>query len=217
MDFEATFLSRSALMRTPRSSSNAANVASRESTSEAGKGGDAVLRPVPKRARDPLATGAIFRASPAALRSPMPQVLQSPQSKVVWSGMGGATQEPMEAGGQQSSEGATGRFGHLSRRFDELYSNSPTPKVLLSRMSAKKPSAAPKAREVADNERGRDATFVTPSPRAPAPRKPAPAAASVAEPHAGQAGSSSRGLRSSGDTTPQDRASSVHIQKYFLK
>ena len=181
---------------------------------KAGNGGDAVLRPVPKRARDPLASGAIFRASPAALRSPMPQVLQSPQSKVVWSG---ATQEPTEAGGQQSAEGATGRFGHLSRRFDELYSKSPTPKVLLSRMGAQKPISALKAREVADNRRGRDATFVTPSPRAPAPKKPAPAAASVAEPNPGQAGSSSeRGLRSSADRTTRDRASSVHILKSTL-
>ena len=184
---------------------------------KAGNGGDAVLRPVPKRARDPLASGAIFRASPAALRSPMPQVLQSPQSKVVWSGVGGATQQPMETGGQQSNEGATGRFGHLSRRFDELYSKSPTPRVLLSRMGAQKPISALKAREVADNRRGRDATFVTPSPRAPAPKKPAPAAASVAEPNPGQAGSSSeRGLRSSADRTTRDRASSVHILKSTL-
>lgn len=182
---------------------------------KAGNGGDAVLRPVPKRARDPLATGAIFRASPAALRSPMPQVLQSPQSKVVWSGVSGATQETMEAGGQQSAEGATGRFGHLSRRFDELYSKSPMPRVLLSRMGAQKPIAALKAREEADNNRrGRDTTFVTPSPRAPAPKKPAPAAASVAEPNPGQAGSSSeRGLRSFADRT---RASSVNILKSTL-
>ena len=96
--------------------------------------GDGVVRPVPKRARDPLATGAIFRASPAALRSPMPRLL-SPQSRVVSCAAEGAMHvQTSENEQQQGGVGTASRFGHLSSRFDELYTRSPTPKVLLSRM-----------------------------------------------------------------------------------
>jgi hypothetical protein len=153
-----------------------------------------VLRPVPKRARDPLATGAIFRASPAALRSPMPRLLlASPKSRVIVSsaGVGAAEQLPAgDTGQQQQNAGGTGdlggRFGHLSSRFDELYSKSPTPKVLLHRMGmaqaqqlSSKPSAHPAAsaspahRGVSDTRPGGAATFATPSPRPPAAKKAA--------------------------------------------
>ena len=145
-----------------------------------------VVRPVPKRARDPLATGAIFRASPAALRSPMPRLL-SPQSRVVSSAADGPARAPASEGGQPHGVASTaGRFGHLSSRFDELYTRSPTPKVLLSRMG--KPHAEPLAgassshvalssslgpRGSAGTRAGSgDATFVTPSPRAPAAKRP---------------------------------------------
>jgi len=168
---------------------------------------DALLRPVPKRARDPLATGAIFRASPAALRSPMPRVLQSPQSRVVASASGGVAQGVASPGsvaprGQPSAGGAAGRFGHLSSRFDELYSKSPMPKVLLGRKGAQAAGAP---------GRGADATFVTPSPRAPAPKKPAPAAASGAGARPDPAGSpAERGLRTGSAARPlRDRASAA--------
>ena len=80
-----------------------------------------MFKPVPKRARDPLATGAIFRASPAALRSPMPRLL-SPQSRVVSCAAEGAAHgQTSEGEPHHGGVGTAGRFGHLSNRFDDIY------------------------------------------------------------------------------------------------
>eukprot|EP00961_Rhodomonas_salina_P057891 777902-Rhodomonas_salina.1 len=40
-----------------------------------------VVRPVAQRLRDPVASGAIFKASPAALRSPMPRLFAREQKE----------------------------------------------------------------------------------------------------------------------------------------
>ena len=175
---------------------------------------DIVLRPVPKRARDPLATGAIFRALPASLRSPLPRLL-SPQSRVLSSA---AKQQGHYAQPQQHSAGggSTGRFGHLASRFDELYSKSPTPKVLLSRQQAQQQASAEipyssalshARRRVAGAQSGGDAQFASPSPRAPASKKRAVATFQAADEHSEDQAVSS--TRQSAQSTKADTAAST--------
>jgi len=175
---------------------------------------DVVLRPVPKRARDPLATGAIFRALPASLRSPLPRLL-SPQSRVLSSA---AEQQGHFAQPQQHSVGggSTGRFGHLASRFDELYSKSPTPKVLLSRQQAQQQASAEiphssalshARRRVAGAQLGGDAQFASPSPRAPASKKRAVATFQAADEHSEDKAVSS--TRKSARSTKADTAAST--------
>ena len=186
-----------------------------------------MFKPVPKRARDPLATGAIFRASPAALRSPMPRLL-SPQSRVVSCAAEGAAHgQTSEGEPHHGGVGTAGRFGHLSNRFDDLYTRSPTPKVLLSRLGKSQaeplPATASSSRVAIASSlglrgsvgarTGGDATFATPSPRAPAAKKPPATVADSALDR--QARKSGRKARSD-DATPAstvhgDRNNSAHI------
>ena len=83
--------------------------------------------------------GAIFQASPASLRSPMPRLLMSPQQRALPQQAAVLTSPQPQQGAVMMmspqpqhgiAAGSVDRFGHLSQRFNDLYSKSPAPKVL---------------------------------------------------------------------------------------
>ena len=102
--------------------------------------GGEMVRPIAHKIRDPIATGAIFRASMDALRSPVPRLMnaQAAARRSVHfaepaSPAGAPQASPARVAGGGASP-ANDRFGAVSSRFDSLYFKSPTPKVLKGRV-----------------------------------------------------------------------------------